>query len=204
MYADMNLQKYVDPVGCVDVEPYHADIVTTVQIRLLTMVEPPAAFVKFRTVSTAGVLVPVAGAEAHAVVFAECVTQIARIAADVQRETVHFGTKAEICILGDEITPKNVDGFDFQNVFHVACHGVDVPIAEPEVGIQLAEAVFVTGPILIEIHTAVQSTLNYRPTAQFILHITIDAYCSIVIFQVQQVEAAVVSSRLGCSFKSAI
>ncbi|KRZ19480.1 hypothetical protein T4B_1036 [Trichinella pseudospiralis] len=126
MYADMNLQKYrllimgrwnvkqrMDPVGCVDVEPYHADIVTTVQIRLLTMVEPPSAFVKFRTMSTAGILIPVAGAEAHTVVFAECIGQIATIATDVQRETVHFGTQAEICILGDEITAKNVDGFNF-------------------------------------------------------------------------------------------
>lgn len=54
---------------------------------------------------------------------------------------------------------------DAEAVLALAAQVVDVVVAQPELGVQVAEAVPVVPPAAVEAHRAVQAPLDHRPAA---------------------------------------
>lgn len=54
---------------------------------------------------------------------------------------------------------------DAEAVLALAAQFVDVVVAQPELGVQVAEAVPVVPPAAVEAHRAVQAPLDHRPAA---------------------------------------
>lgn len=121
-----------DPLVLGRVEPREAEVVAAVEVRVLTVREPPAALVVGGAVRVADVTIHVDRAELHPVLVIEGVAGVPAVAVHVQAEAVLRARHAELVVLGHPCLSVDVPEVHAQGRAVVSGETVQSLIAKPE------------------------------------------------------------------------
>lgn len=152
-----------DPLVARRVEPSQSQIVSAVQISVLTVRKPPAALVIPGAVGVRDVAVDVDGGELHAVLVVEGVGRVAAVAGDAEAVAVRARPDEELAVHGLPGVVVDVLHDDLEAGAVVGRQVAEQRVADPVLARRSAEAVAVVVPGAVEVDAAVDAPLDRRP-----------------------------------------
>ena len=154
---------HLHPLIDVLVEPDDADGVAAVQVAVVTVPVPPAGGVEARAVRRARVVVGVARTERRPVGVAQRVGRVAAVTGDAQPVVGALRRHAEVVVFGPPGGAAGRAHLDAQPVRRAPRELVQRRVAEPEVGVEAAEAAAILGPRPVEEDRSVDAPLDDGP-----------------------------------------